>query len=78
MLPLCSTIGSSFSIILKVALQRYNILIVDMIATILKTVNDYNINSFASYNWEVLDQIFSAYSLKFWANWTNYFLTPQQ
>ena len=65
MLPLCSTIGSSFPIILKVALQRYNILIVDMIATILKTVNDYNINSFASYNWEVLDQIFSAYSLKF-------------
>ena len=58
MFPLCSTIGSSFSIILKVALQRYNILIVDMIVTILKTVNDYNINSFASYNWEVLDQIF--------------------
>ena len=58
-------LGSSFSIIPKVALQRYNILIMDMIATILKTVNDYNINSFASYNWEVLDQIFFAFSLKF-------------
>ena len=61
MFLLCSTEGSSFSTILKVALQRYNILIVGMIATILKIVNVYNINSFASYNWKVLDEIFLSF-----------------
>ena len=73
MFLLCSTEDSSFSTILKVTLQRYNILIVGMIATILKIVNVYNINSFASYNWKVLDQIFLCFLSQTLSKWNELF-----